>query len=128
MNIAHVVFAAISGLIFLITIRNLSVHGKLTMRYTLGWLLIGFFMLGYPILLHLSQRLGRILDVQPSVILLGVPLMIVGVVCIQLSITVSGLTEQVRTLGEMVAHSNSIAPSKGQKTEASGSTEADSQC
>ena len=85
-------------------------------------------MLGYPILLHLSQRLGRILDVQPSVILLGVPLMIVGVVCIQLSITVSGLTEQVRTLGEMVAHSNSIAPSKGQKTEASGSTEADSQC
>ena len=128
MNIAHVVFAAISGLIFLITIRNLSVHGKLTMRYTIGWLLIGFFMLGYPILLIVSQRLGRILVVQPSVILLGIPLIIVGVVCIQLSITVSGLTEQVRTLGETIAHLNSMTPAKGQKTEASGSTEADSQC
>jgi len=128
MNIAHVVFAAISGLIFLITIRNLSVHGKLTMRYTLGWLLIGFFVLGYPVLLLVSQRLGRILDVQPSVILLGVPLIIVGVVCVQLSITVSGLSEQVRTLGETVAHLNSIASARGQKTEASGSTEADNQC
>lgn len=128
MNIAHVVFAAVSGLIFLITIRNLSVHGKLTMRYTLGWLLIGFFVLGYPILLLASQRLGRILDVQPSVILLGVPMVVIGIVCVQLSITVSGLSEQVRTLGETVAHLNSIAPAKEQNTEVPRSPEVDSQC
>ena len=128
MNIAHVISATIFGVIFLIAISSLSVKGKLTMRYTLGWLSIGFFVLGYPILLIVSQRLGRILVVQPSVILLGIPLIIVGVVCIQLSITVSGLTEQVRTLGETIAHLNSMTPAKGQKTEASGSTEADSQC
>ena len=128
MNIAHVISATIFGVIFLIAIRSLSVKGKLTMRYTLGWSSIGFFVLGYPILLIVSQRLGRILVVQPSVILLGIPLIIVGVVCIQLSITVSGLTEQVRTLGETIAHLNSMTPAKGQKTEASGSTEADSQC
>ena len=128
MNIAHVISATIFGVIFLIAIRSLSVKGKLTMRYTLGWLSIGFFVLGYPILVIVSQRLGRILVVQPSVILLGIPLIIVGVVCIQLSITVSGLTEQVRTLGETIAHLNSMTPAKGQKTEASGSTEADSQC
>ncbi len=128
MNIAHVISATIFGVIFLIAIRSLSAKGKLTMRYTLGWLSIGFFVLGYPILLIVSQRLGRILVVQPSVILLGIPLIIVGVVCIQLSITVSGLTEQVRTLGETIAHLNSMTPAKGRKTEASGSTEVDSQC
>jgi hypothetical protein len=125
MNIAHVIFATIFGLIFLIAIRSLSVKGKLTMRYTLGWLSIGFFVLGYPILLIASKRLGRILVVQPSVILLGVPLVIVGVVCIQLSITVSGLTEQVRTLGENVAHLSQLAPEKGLRVENFETTETD---
>ena len=125
MNIAHVIFATIFGLIFLIAIRSLSVKGKLTMRYTLGWLSIGLFVLGYPILLIASKRLGRILVVQPSVILLGVPLVIVGVVCIQLSITVSGLTEQVRTLGENVAHLCQLAPEKGLRVENFETTETD---
>jgi hypothetical protein len=69
--------------------------------------------------------LGRILVVQPSVILLGVPLVIVGVVCIQLSITVSGLTEQVRTLGENVAHLSQMAPDNGHKVENLEHTETD---
>ena len=125
MNIAHIIFATIFGLFFLIAIRYLSKRGRLTMRYTLGWLLIGFFILGYPVLLIASQELGQILDMQPSAILLGVPLIIVGLVCLQLSITVSGLTEQVRTLGETIAHINAIAPATAQRVEKSKLSESD---
>ena len=108
MHIFHAVFAAIFGLVFVSVIRKLSIREKLTMRYTLGWLLIGFLLLGYPLLLLGSQWLGRILDVQQLAILLGIPLIVVGAVCVQLSISVSGLTEQVRTLGEAVAHLNKM--------------------
>ena len=55
MNIAHIIFATIFGLFFLIAIRYLSKRGRLTMRYTLGWLLIGFFVLGYPVFVKLTE-------------------------------------------------------------------------
>lgn len=73
------------------------------MRYTLGWLSIGILALMYPALLWASREISQVLQMQPVAILLGVPLIVMGLVCIQLSISVSGLTEQVRTLAESVA-------------------------
>ena len=58
-----------------------------------------------------------------SVILLGVSLIIIGLVCIQL--LVSGLTEQVRTLGEAIAHLNNMSPVKVQKVDVSELTRSD---
>jgi choline-glycine betaine transporter len=73
------------------------------MRYTLGWFIIGLLSLFYPILLLASEWVSELLDIQPPVILIGLPFIVLLLVCIQLSISVSGLIEQVRVLLEEVA-------------------------
>lgn len=109
MNLFHIFVSAMSGVTFIVAVRSLSRRGRLSMRYTLGWLLIGLLSLLYPGLLIVARNLADLIDVQPVAILLGVPLVILGLVCVQLSISVSGLTEQVRTLAEIVAVMNSTA-------------------
>jgi hypothetical protein len=103
MRTSHVVIASLFGIGFIGVIRHLSRRGLLSIRYTLGWLLIGALALLYPLLLVVSREVSDFIHVQPAAILLGLPLIIVGLVCIQLSISVSGLIEQVRTLIETVA-------------------------
>lgn len=103
MNTTHALIAILFGFVFVVLIRSLSRRGRLSMRYTLGWLSIGILALLYPGLLWASREISQVLQVQPLAILLGVPLIVTGLVCIQLSISVSGLTEQVRTLAESVA-------------------------
>lgn len=109
MNLFHVLASALIGVTFIVVVRSLSRRGRLSMRYTLGWLLIGLLSLLYPGLLIVARNLADLLEVQPVAILLGMPLVILGLVCVQLSISVSGLTEQVRTLTEIVAVMNSKA-------------------
>ena len=99
----HVLLACISGFAFISLIRFLSTRGRLSLRYTLGWLIIGLLSLFYPILLLASEWVSELLDIQPALILIGLPLIVLLLVCIQLSISVSGLIEQVRVLLEEVA-------------------------
>ena len=99
----HVVLACISGFALISLIRFLSRRGRLSMRYTLGWFIIGLLSLFYPILLLASEWVSELLDIQPAVILIGLPFIVLLLVCIQLSISVSGLIEQVRVLLEEVA-------------------------
>lgn len=99
----HVLLAGISGFAFIGLIRFLSRRGRLSLRYTLGWLIIGLLSLFYPILLLASEWVSELLDIQPAVVLIGLPLIVLLLVCIQLSISVSGLIEQVRVLLEEVA-------------------------
>ena len=91
------------GLFFIFLIRSLFRRGLLGMRYTLGWFVIGIGSLLYVPLLATSGPIAGYLQIQPVFILLGIPLIVVGLICLQLSISISGLSENVRTLTEMVA-------------------------
>jgi hypothetical protein len=69
----------------------------------LGWLLL--FVPGFlsVVLLPLTEPVSKALAITPAA-LLAVSFMIVLVaICIQLSISISGLQEQVRSLSEEVA-------------------------
>ena len=73
------------------------------MRYTLGWIVIGLSSISYVPILLTARPIAGWLNVQPVAVLLGFPLFILVLVCIQLSISVSGITEEVRVLAETIA-------------------------
>jgi hypothetical protein len=103
MNKLHLAITLVAGFGFVTCIRFLARRGRLSMRYTLGWLLIGLMFLLYPIIVIAADEISDFLGVQQLAIFLGAPMIILVMVCVQLSISVSGLTEHVRTLTESIA-------------------------
>lgn len=91
-----------SGLVGLVVFR-LSRQQRLSFRYTVGWLslcaigvLAGFFI---PIV----QPISEALRLTPAAFLALGALTLLVAICIQLSISISGLQQQVRRLSEELA-------------------------
>lgn len=103
MNLMHAAVTVSFGFGFILFIRALSFRGLLSMRYTLGWIIIGLSSILYVPIILTSRSIASWLNVQPVAVLLGFPLFILVFVCIQLSISVSGITEEVRVLAETIA-------------------------
>ena len=81
----------------------LSRRGRLSFRYTAGWL--GFFLLSgfLGLFSPLTQPMARWLGVTPGVVLTFAAAVALLAICIQLSISISGLQEQIRRLSEDLA-------------------------
>jgi hypothetical protein len=93
-----IVSALFAGFIYFLARRAL-----LSFRYALGWLLLFLPGLLSVLFLPLTKPISTALEVTPAA-LLAVSFMVVLVaICIQLSISISGLQEQVRRLSEEVA-------------------------
>ena len=99
----HIAIAIASGILFLFYIRRLSIRGLMSMRYALGWFLIGISAIFLAPLIGLADFVADAIGTQTSVILLGIPMVVLCIVTVQLSISVSGLTERTRILAEEVA-------------------------
>jgi hypothetical protein len=90
-------------LLILSTIRLVRLR-LLSIRYGIGWLLVGTAgVLGAPLLTLLSDRL-HVLGFTPTGFSLGVFIAFLGLVCLQLSISLSGLHHAVQDLAEHAAH------------------------
>jgi hypothetical protein len=85
-------------------IYRLASRHLLSFRYTIGWLAlsgVGIFAgLFLPILGPVSQSI----KVTPAAIIAVGALVVLLLICIQLSIAISTLQEQSRTLAEQIAH------------------------
>lgn len=81
----------------------LGKRGRLTFRYTVGWL--SLFSIGVlsAVLLPIVEPLAEFLGVTPAAIVAILGLMLLLAICVQLSISISGLQEQNRRLSEIVA-------------------------
>ena len=81
----------------------LSRRHALSFRYTVGWL--AFLTVGAlsGVLVPLAGPLARGLGVLPAVIVTAAGVLALLAICVQLSISISGLQEQVRTLSEELA-------------------------
>lgn len=84
------------GLLVLVMARR----QRLSFRYAIGWLL--FLGLGAvsALLLPAVQPIARELGVTPGVVVSSLAVIALLAICIQLSVSISGLQEQVRTLAE----------------------------
>jgi len=91
---------AVSGSIFIL---KLAKKQFLTFRYTAGWLVLLGVIAFSGVLLPVSSSLAKVLSTSPGVLVSSVAIFVLVLICIQLSISISGLQRQVQTLAEIVA-------------------------
>jgi len=94
---------AIISLIFVFVVHRLGRKQRLSFRYTVGWLSIGVMGAIAGILLPISEPVARFLKVSPGSFLAAGAVLLLVALCVQLSISISGLQEQIRRLAEEVA-------------------------
>ena len=93
------VIAAFMGSFILVIARRQLI----SFRYTVGWLgLCAVTFLG-ALLVPVVEPIARFLKVDPFTVVGGSAFLILLAICIQLSISISGLQRHVYDLGEVVA-------------------------
>lgn len=97
------IFAALVSLVFVLSVYRLGRKQKLSFRYTVGWMFLGALGIVAGIVSPIAEPIASKFEVTPAA-LLGVGAVILLVIlCVQLSISISGLQEQVRRLTEEAA-------------------------
>ena len=97
------IIGALFSLMFLTAVYRLGRSQRLSFRYTVGWMILGALGVLAGLLIPVAEPIAKQLQVAPSA-LLGVGAVILLVVlCVQLSISISGLQEQVRRIAEEIA-------------------------
>ena len=99
-NDATVVLTVGVGFCFAIAIILIARRGGLSMRYTLGWLFVAACVVAAALFGQVVEPAASALDLDPIVLMLGFASLALLCLTVQLSITVSGLTERVRSLAE----------------------------
>ena len=96
-------FAAFVSLIFVVAVLRLGRRQKLSFRYTVGWLLLGTLGLVAGLLAPIANPIANKLQLSPAALLgIGAVILLVTLY-VQLSISISGIQEQVRRLAEEAA-------------------------
>lgn len=93
----------VCALVMMGAVLGLARTGRLSFRYTAGW--IGFFVLSalLSFFVPFASPASSLIGVTPGVIVTFVAAVALLLICIQLSISISGLQEQVRRLAEEIA-------------------------
>jgi hypothetical protein len=91
------------SLLFSSAILYLSRRGKISFRYTVGWLtLFGFMAIG-SFAVPKIETVTDFLRISPAALVAVIILLLLLILCIQLSISISGLQRQFRKVNEDVA-------------------------
>lgn len=99
-RVSQVLFTTIAGASFGAVIVVLARRGRLTMRYTLGWLFVAGCIIAGGLFSGLVAPVADVLGVSEAALIIAVATLGLLGLTVQLSITVSGLIEYVRTLAE----------------------------
>jgi hypothetical protein len=100
----QIVAAAFLSFIFAGIVHRLARIGRLSFRYTVGWMVLGGLGVIAGVILPLAEPLADQLSLSPAAFLGVGAVILLVTLCVQLSISISGLQEQVRTLAEEAAY------------------------
>jgi len=95
--------ATIAGLAMATSVYMLARRGLLSFRYTVGWLLLCLFGITAGASVQIVQPLADKLKVTPAALLSINAVFLFLAICVQISISISGMQEQIRRLTEEVA-------------------------
>jgi hypothetical protein len=99
-EVVQMVLAGLIGAIFILVVIRLARRQRLSFRYTIGWLMLALVALCAGLLVPLVAPVADTLQVSPAALLSIVAMILLMAICVQLSISISGLQEQVRRLTE----------------------------
>lgn len=91
---------AVGGLALLGLTAALARRRLLSLRYALGWVAVSLFVIAASILTPLVTPLANQFSMTGTAVFLGAASLVLVLVCIQLSITVSGLHSRLRDVIE----------------------------
>ena len=94
---------AIVACCFAIAIVMLSRRNRISFRYTIGWLALSMFSAVGGLLLPVIEPLSEQFQLDAFSLVGAVAVIVLLSLCIQLSISISGLQRQLRKLNEDVA-------------------------
>lgn len=98
-----VIVMAGAFLLVLSTIRLVR-RRLLSIKYGIGWLLVGFIgIIGAPVLTLIVEQID-LFGFTPTGFSLGIFIAFLGLVCLQLSVSLSGLHRAMQDLVEHAAH------------------------
>ena len=105
MNPALIQVGSVSliSLLAVFTTYNLARRELLSFRYTIGWL--SFFSIGLFsfVIFGLINPVARLFSITPAALLALGGAGCIGAICMQLSISISGLHKRIRILTEEIA-------------------------
>ena len=94
---------AIIACLFAIGVISLSRRGRISFRYTVGWLTLCLLSAVGGLLLPVIEPLSRKLQLDAFSLVGALAVIVLLGLCIQLSISISGLQSQLRRLNEDLA-------------------------
>ncbi len=95
--------ATVAGVILATSVYTLARRGRMSFRYTVGWLILCLIGITAGASVPLVQPIAEKLKVTPAAFLsLGAVVLLLAI-CVQLSISISGMQEQIRRLTEEAA-------------------------
>jgi hypothetical protein len=100
----QILFCAIIGSCTGFVIHRTARRGLLNFRYTVGWLLLSAFGVLAGIVIPVISPIANYLEITPAALLAIGAIMLLVLICVQLSISISGLHERQRRLTEELAH------------------------
>ena len=100
----QLVFCMSIGLSSACVIYQVARRGLLNFRYTVGWLLLSAFGVMAGIVIPVITPIANLLAITPAALLAIGGIILLVVICVQLSISISGLHERQRRLTEELAH------------------------
>ena len=95
--------AALVGLVVVVVVVRLSRRGSLSFRYTIGWVVVASLGILAGLFIPLAAPIAGAIGMSPAALLAVVALILFVAISIQLTISISGLQQQVRTLTEELA-------------------------
>lgn len=98
-GIATGFLALLGGTLVIILARR----QMLSFRYAAGWLVLLTLTALSGILIPLTRPLAKALSTTPGVLVSGMAILILVLICIQLSVSISGLQKQIQKLAEELA-------------------------
>jgi hypothetical protein len=99
----QIVFAGVVGCLFAVGVYRLARSQKLSFRYTVGWLALCGMGIFAGLLVPVIDPISNALKLSPAALVAVGAILLLVLICIQLSISISGLQSQVRRLTEECA-------------------------
>lgn len=100
----QLVFTVVIGSALIFLVYSLARKGLISFRYVVGWLLLGVLVVASGPIAFLIRPLSSALAVTQGTLLSMIGIMLVVAICIQLSISISGIHERLRRTSEEVSH------------------------
>ena len=101
------------GLVFTLSILYLAQRQRISFRYTMGWLTLSVISAFTGLLIPLIKPLATKLQLDAFAFIGASAIIILLALCIQLSISISGLQKQVQQLNEDLAmHKKAVEDSR----------------